>query len=145
MPLGSNKAALFAASLQDGGARGLFAGGDDGASDDVIDYINIASLGNATDFGNLSGGTYGNAGCSSGSNDRGVSSGNHGPGSADPDADQDVIEYVTISSAGNVTDFGNLPMRGMVMGLQVILLIIGVYLYLVTILLLTNVQMILTI
>ena len=108
MPLGSNKAALFAASAQGGGARGLFAGGDDGASDDVIDYINIASLGNATDFGNLVGGNAYNFGCSNGSSDRGVSAGNHGPGSADPDADENVIQYVTISSAGNATDFGNL-------------------------------------
>jgi hypothetical protein len=107
MPLGSNKAALFGASAQAGGARGLFAGGDDDASDNVIDYINIASLGNATDFGDLSGGTHYNAGCSNGSSDRGVTAGNSG-GTPAPQADTNVIEYVTISSAGNVTDFGNL-------------------------------------
>ena len=108
MPLGSNKAALFAASAQAGGARGVFAGGDDGASDNVIDYINIASTGNATDFGNMVSGNVNNFGCSNGSSDRGVSAGQHAPASASPAADNDVIQYVTISSAGNATDFGNL-------------------------------------
>jgi len=36
MPLGSNKAALFAASAQAGGARGLFAGGEDSSNEDII-------------------------------------------------------------------------------------------------------------
>jgi hypothetical protein len=109
MPLGSNKAALFAASAQAGGARGLFSGGSGGSPVVVqgIEYVNIASLGNATDFGDLSGWTEYSAGCSSGSNDRGVTAGNS-TGTPTPRADADVIEYVTISSAGNVTDFGNL-------------------------------------
>ena len=33
--------------------RGVFAGGEDAAIVPVIDYITIASTGNATDFGNL--------------------------------------------------------------------------------------------
>ena len=36
--------------LQTGGTRGLYAGG---TSSDVIDYVNIASTGNATDFGDM--------------------------------------------------------------------------------------------
>jgi hypothetical protein len=107
MPLGSNKAALFAASAQAGGARGLFCGGEDDADRDIIDYINIASTGNATDFGNLlSGRNYG-AGCSNGSSDRGVTAGGY-DGTESPLVAKNVIEYVTISSAGNSTDFGDL-------------------------------------
>ena len=107
MPLGSNKAALFAASAQAGGVRGLFAGGEDSADEDIIDYINIASTGNATDFGNLlSGRSYG-AGCSNGSSDRGIHAGGY-DGVPTPLVAKNVIEYVTISSAGNATDFGDL-------------------------------------
>ena len=35
------------------GFRGLFAGGTSPTNSNVIDYINIASAGNATDFGDL--------------------------------------------------------------------------------------------
>jgi len=84
--------------------RGVIAGGNTGTSSvgysDVLDYITIASTGNATDFGNLS------AGRSSffcGSNTtRGVTMGGYG-GSA-----VDTMDYYTIASAGNATDFGNL-------------------------------------
>jgi hypothetical protein len=107
MPLGSNKAALFAASAQAGGARGLFCGGEDDADRDIIDYINIASTGNATDFGNLLSGRNYPAGCSNGSSDRGVSAGGY-DGTTSPLTAKNVIEYVTISSAGNSTDFGDL-------------------------------------
>ena len=40
----------------DGGARGLFAGGLSPSLSDVIDYITISTLGNTTDFGNISAG-----------------------------------------------------------------------------------------
>ena len=36
------------------GSRGIFAGGNTGSVVDTIDYVQIASTGNATDFGNLS-------------------------------------------------------------------------------------------
>tara|TARA_Y100000310_G_C20654964_1_gene801520 strand:- start:1278 stop:2276 length:999 start_codon:yes stop_codon:yes gene_type:complete len=107
MPLGSNKAALFGASAQAGGARGLFCGGEDDADRDIIDYINIASTGNATDFGNLLSGRNYPAGCSNGSSDRGVSAGGY-DGTTSPLTAKNVIEYVTISSAGNSQDFGDL-------------------------------------
>ena len=40
----------------DGGARGLFAGGLSPSLSDVNDYITISTLGNTTDFGNISAG-----------------------------------------------------------------------------------------
>ena len=84
------------------GARGLFGGGrvpSPGTTSDVIDYINIASTGNAIDFGNLSGARRKPGGLAS--RTRGVFGGGYTP-------DLDVIEFVTIASTGDVTDFGNL-------------------------------------
>ena len=44
--------------------RGLFAGGN--PFTDVIDFVEIATTGNATDFGNLTDGRRGTAGASNG-------------------------------------------------------------------------------
>ena len=49
------------------GSRGLFGGGNDGAFQNVIDYVTIATAGNATDFGDNSETLYDNAACSNGS------------------------------------------------------------------------------
>ncbi len=85
--------------ILNGGARGLIAGGDTGKK---IDYFNIASQGNAEDFGDLAEVTYQQA--TYGSNTRSIFSGGAGP-ATNPN---DVIEYVTTSSLGNTSDFGNL-------------------------------------
>ena len=86
---------------QTGGTRGLFLGGsnepDPSSVYDIIDYINIATTGNASDFGNLSstrqeGGGFG-----------GPTRGFHFGG----DPAINTIEYVTFSSTGNATDFGD--------------------------------------
>ncbi len=88
--------------------RGVWYGGSiapDGSYTfyNVIDYITIASDGNATDFGDTTtaGGTHFTTGAVSNST-RGVW------GGASTPAVQDDISYVTISSTGNATDFGNL-------------------------------------
>jgi len=78
--------------------RGLWAGGDDGGSTDVIEYITIASTGNGTDFGNLSE-DHGEGMCAASSNLRAIIK------------HDDLMEYVTIASTGNVTDFGD-PLGG---------------------------------
>jgi len=62
-----------------------------------MDYITIASTGNATDFGNLLGLTRGVSGCSNGT--RGTLCGG---------LSSSVIQYITIASTGNSTNFGNL-------------------------------------
>ena len=86
--------------------RGIWAGGVTGGGDndrtDVIDYVTIASAGNATDFGNLSAIRAQMAGLSNST--RGVVSG----GDSASNARVDIIEYVTIANTGNATDFGNL-------------------------------------
>ena len=84
--------------------RGVFGGGGTGGDSNVIDYITINSTGNATDFGNLSLARTGLAGCSNGTYERGVfCGGNAAGGSVD-----NVTDYITISTPGNATDFGDL-------------------------------------
>ena len=80
------------------GSRGVFAGGQNTYNSGVntIDYITIASTGNATDFGDLNTTSYGYGGCSNGS--RGVIAG----------CQSNNIDYITISTPGNATDFGDL-------------------------------------
>ena len=86
-------------------SRALFAGGESssGTFSDVIDYIDITSTGNATDFGDLS--SVKKAPSSVSSATRAV----FGGGSTTNGGGYiNVLEYVTIASVGNVTDFGDL-------------------------------------
>ena len=79
-------------------AGGGGAGGN--GSSTIMDYITIDTLGNATDFGDLTVGRSAPAGVSSST--RGVFCGGHGGGY------KNTCDYVTIASAGNATDFGDL-------------------------------------
>jgi len=91
--------------------RGLFMGqlGDTtgiGANQNAIAYITIASAGNAQDFGDLTRGTTDgangvNAACSS--TTRAILGGG---GASTPESN--IMDYVTIASTGNATDFGDL-------------------------------------
>ena len=68
---------------------------------DTIDFVTIASTGNATDFGNL---TVGRRGASAIANStRSVFAGGFGSPTR-----VDTIDYVTIQSTGDAADFGNL-------------------------------------
>jgi len=95
----------FSAEASGGGGggigRGLFFGGYGGSSYPVksIDYVTIASTGNAADFGDMlfSGALYVH-GCASST--RGIITGG--------DQNKGLIEYVTVASAGDATDFGDL-------------------------------------
>lgn len=85
--------------------RGIFAGGYASASrTDSIDYVVISAVSNATDFGNLSGIRQDAAACSNGINQRGLFLGGAGPSGNE----LKVIEYITISSTGNTSNFGEL-------------------------------------
>jgi len=64
----------------------------------VIQYITIASAGNATDFGNLAGVTFFGGACAG--ETRALRAGG--------DNRSNEISYVTIASTGNSTDFGDL-------------------------------------
>ena len=66
----------------------------------TIQYVQIQSLGNAIDFGDLSGVRNDSAGMSDC-----VRAVCYGGGN--PDGQVDIIEYISISTGGNAVDFGN--------------------------------------
>ena len=86
--------------------RAIFAGGTNGPGDpnsnNIIDFVTIASLGNATDFGDMAEGGRNRPGCASNSI-RGTFSGGRISGS-----NVDSISFLTIASTGNTADFGDL-------------------------------------
>ena len=85
------------------GIRGGGGGANPFTRVNTIDYVTMATLGNAQDFGDLSYSANGVMGCSSLT--RGIfAGGKTGSGSVN------TIEYVTIASTGNAQDFGD--MRG---------------------------------
>ncbi len=82
--------------------RGVNMGGNPSANVtlNTIDFIEIASLGNAVAFGDLTAKAYGGAGMSDST--RGLCCG----GYAAPGGHQLNIDYITMASAGNAIDFG---------------------------------------
>ena len=74
---------------------------------DVIDYITIASAGNATDFGDTLAAQYG-GGSGAGSSTRGIFAGGQDTNNAS--SVTNVMQYVTIASTGDATDFGDLTL-----------------------------------
>ncbi len=83
--------------------RGIWTGGSKTDHEgNTIQYVTIQTRGNSKDFGDLSAGTRGAAGCASPT--RGITAG----GNVAPSTAVDTIEYVTIATLGNATDFGNL-------------------------------------
>ena len=84
--------------------RGVFGGGYTTTQSNVIDYITITSPGNATDFGDLTVSRLELSSCSNGTNNRGV----FGGGFTMTDPDKNEMDYITITSTGNATDFGDL-------------------------------------
>ena len=82
---------------------GLFFGGSAGAGgQNYIDQRNLASTGNASDFGDMSAGKY--SASALGNTTRGIVGG----GYVASVGRTNVIEYVTFASASNTTDFGDL-------------------------------------
>jgi hypothetical protein len=80
--------------------RGVFGGGFTTGNVNTIDYININSVGNSLDFGDLTQARHGSASCSSST--RGVFGGGASPTFVN------TIDYITISSTSNALDFGDL-------------------------------------
>jgi hypothetical protein len=80
--------------------RGVACMGDDGGNSEVYDFVTIATLGNATDFGNCtSPARFDPAACADAT--RGVCFG------GGISASQNIIEYITVATEGNATDFGD--------------------------------------
>ena len=91
------------------GNRGLWAGSSTSGQYDTIQYITVATTGDATDFGNMLGYARGCGGVSNGT--RGVLFpgyiDNASAGYGNVTTYYNVIEYVTIATTGNATDFGD--------------------------------------
>ena len=88
--------------------RGIWGGGGVSPTSpnktDRIDFVTIASTGNAVDFGNLVEARYGMGACSN--QTRGLFGGGYRPS---PNTDMvNFVDYITIASAGNANDFGDL-------------------------------------
>jgi len=86
--------------------RGIRAGGmliPAFAMTNTIDYITIASTGNAQDFGDTT--SLRARSGSFASSTRGIFGGGYGPS---PNASVNVIDFITISTLGNAADFGDL-------------------------------------
>ena len=81
--------------------RGIFGGGDSPADDNVIDYITIATTGNATDFGDLLTTSTGQKGATSNQILGCFFSGWTGSAYVTD------VQKVTIATTGNTVDFGN--------------------------------------
>ena len=98
-----------ARSAVSNGTRGIIAGGNvsptDGNATNIIDYVTIAQLGNAVDFGDAVSNKRDRASCASPT--RGVLAAGY---NGDPvsGSQTNAIEYITMSTLGNGADFGDL-------------------------------------
>ena len=86
--------------MRGGRGRGVFGGAANPSYLNIIDYVEIATTGNATDFGDLKTGWYNMGGCASST--RGI----FFPG-YDGSTLVNTIFYITVSSSGGVNDFGD--------------------------------------
>ena len=86
-----------------GRGRGVSAGGVTPSNTKLMEFFEIATTGNAAEFGDLSRQKRGMGGCSSST--RGIIMGGYHPS---PAAYFKEIEYVTISSSGGANQFGDL-------------------------------------
>ena len=89
-------------TTQRGRGRGLFGSGSDPSKTNSIDYVNINSMGNAQDFGDLTEARDKIA--AAGSSTRGLFAGG--------DPSSNTIAYVTLATTGNAVNFGDLPYDG---------------------------------
>jgi hypothetical protein len=105
-PFGWSSPSDASGSVSPAAVRGVFGGGNgtSGAGTNVIQYVEIGSTGNAVDFGDLTNAkdeqNYG----SIGSNTRGIFAGSI---NLPPAHNTQAIDYITISSTGNASDYGD--------------------------------------
>ena len=102
---GNQWTGILATSAQQntGSTRGLFGGGETPSLTDRIDFINVDTTGNATDFGDIS---FSRRNLKSTSDrTRMIFTGGYTSG---PAVVYNTLEFVTMASTGDVTDFGDL-------------------------------------
>ena len=86
-----------------GGTRGIISGGGTPSQVNIIDFVNLDTTGNATDFGDLNNRVNGPAG--SADRTRGITSGGY---QAPSNGYINNIDFVTIASTGDAANFGDL-------------------------------------
>jgi len=100
---------VYSSAATSNGIRGVFSGNNNGAAQaDIIDFITIASKGDARDFGNLSRATS-----ASGSNNSMAATSNSirglfAGGYLNAPTIVNNIDFITIATIANSTDFGDL-------------------------------------
>ncbi len=93
--------------------RGVLGGGLDAPNQlDTVDFCTIASTGNFVDFGNLASGAEHPGGCAS--TTRGLFVGGNTDGTAS--GGTNAIQYITIATTGNTTDFGDATVASDMLG-----------------------------
>jgi hypothetical protein len=92
------------------GDRGVFAGGYVDNYFNVIEYITISIIGNATNFGDLTLNRAYMGSCSNGISGRGIFGGGYDGGR------YNIIEYIAILNIGNSVDFGDLTIPTLSLG-----------------------------
>jgi hypothetical protein len=97
------------------GGRGVQMGGHYPTVNN-IQYITIATTGNATDFGDLVGAKRGSGGFSNGADGRGCDVGSDASSGQGNTASHPGVEYITFATTGNATFFGNLVIGGYQVG-----------------------------
>ena len=93
--------AVMGGYWRNAGARAVFAGGVNPSNVNILDYVNIASIGNAVDFGKLS--VARKSGSALGNHVRGLFGGSYGPLLAS-------IDYIHFATTGTAADFGDLSL-----------------------------------
>jgi len=113
---GDLDADLFSCGSVSNSTRGVVGGGGDNANTGVntMQYVAIATTGNATDFGDLNAGTRVNGPAGVSNSTRGIFAG--AEGAVPAYTLSNVIDYITIDTTGNATDFGDLLSARYVMG-----------------------------
>ena len=111
---GNLSASRWAATGISNGTRGIFCGGNETPGRvNTLEYVTIAALGNAIDFGDMATIERDQGSCASPT--RGVLAGGY---DTDPVAGSivNMIYYVTVSTTGNTSDFGDLTQARMGLG-----------------------------
>ena len=101
---GDRSASISDASTCGSSTRGIMAGN---SASNEIQYITIATTGNTTDFGDISFGNNPYLMAGSSNSTRGVFGGGYSNSSP---TILNIIQYITIASTGNSTDFGDLTL-----------------------------------
>ena len=86
--------------------RGIWAGGYTPSNSDNIEFVTIASTGNSVDFGNMTSARNRQSGCASPT--RGLMFGGASPSPSEAVEGLNNIEFITMASTGDATDYGDL-------------------------------------